>query len=630
MRSTVCLSLTFLFTACSPPLRPTPDAARTDASARGDAPLPEPGVVCTPASRGVVCAGAFAVTCEGELETARENCGGSGEICFDGFGCGACRPGTARCDGDASSACLPDGSGYGPETTCDAAAGETCRPSLGGCVSPCAASAAERSYVGCEYFPTPVVNSSLRRDHFPFAVAVANAGSAAAQVIVTRLGTVVGMASVPAGGLATLELPWIDELQGAGDASTLVRQGSYLLASSRPVTVYQFNPLTYEYGGGGFAEYSYTNDASLLLPSHVMTGNYVVVSRPTHAVETVLHHPTGDVTQSFQHSGFVAITAVQGAAVDVEFTAYTLASMDASSGVRAFRPGDTGHFELLRGDVLQLLSAAPATCDRAGGMETRTFDGGVTQDSFYCAVGREYDLTGTRVRASAPVQVVSGHDCAFVPYDRWACDHLEEQLFPVETWGREAIVSITEPLRGEPNLVRIVSGRDGNALTFDPEGVHEPVVLDLGEFLELPASGHFRVTGTGPLVVAQFMVGQDFAGIATSGDMANGDPSYSLAIPTEQFRTDYTFLAPDTYVSNRVNVTAPVGAVVELDGVVLDPANFVTVGSTGMAVARIAVEGGAHRIEGPEPFGIVLYGLGRYTSYMVPGGLDLEPISAPF
>ena len=36
-----------------------------------------------------------------------------------------------------------------------------------------------------------------------------------------------------------------------------------------------------------------------------------------------------------------------------------------------------------------------------------------------------------------------------------------------------------------------------------------------------------------------------------------------------------------------------------------------------------------HTINSSAAFGIVVYGYGRFTSYMYPGGLDLERISPP-
>ena len=84
-----------------------------------------------------------------------------------------------------------------------------------------------------------------------------------------------------------------------GDTLTItvkVEKGAYHLVSSRPVTVYQFNALEYKGAGGEAGKswascpgdvvctngaatrgcFSFSNDASLLLPSTAMTGNYRV------------------------------------------------------------------------------------------------------------------------------------------------------------------------------------------------------------------------------------------------------------------------------------------------------------------------------------------------------------------
>jgi hypothetical protein len=403
------------------------------------------------------------------------------------------------------------------------------------------------------------------------------------------------------------------------ESSALVRGGAYRLTSTLPVTVYQFNPLEYQSG----SDYSYTNDASLLLPTHVLTPNYVVIARPTMQIEMVMRGPFGrEMSETIVSPGFFAVTATADrTTVRISFRADVLASADGS--VRAFRRGESGTFELNRGDVLQILAASPPRCDRSGGNDAP--DPYTT--IYYCRVSDQYDLTGTEIRASAPVAVTAGHNCAFVPYHRWACDHLEENLFPEDAWGTDVIVSVTQPVRGEPNLVRILSGRDGNSLTFDPPSVHAPVVLNRGQILEFEARQSFRIQATAAIQVAQFLVGQDYAGFRSAGEEGQGDPSMSLAIPIEQYRTSYAFLAPTTYAQSYVNVTAPSGTNVMLDGVPVT--GFTPVGSSGYAVARVPVRGGAHRIEGDRPFGIVVYGFGSYTSYMYPGGLDLERINEP-
>lgn len=60
------------------------------------------------------------------------------------------------------------------------------------------------------------------------------------------------------------------------------------------------------------------------------------------------------------------------------------------------------------------------------------------------------DLTGHFVNSSRPISVYSGHACAFVPEDKFFCDHIVEQIPPVSELGREHIV---------PPII----GRDPNA-----------------------------------------------------------------------------------------------------------------------------------------------------------------------
>ncbi len=579
----------------------------------------------------VACRGDVAEFCTSDGRVDRtENCGAAGQQCVPGLGCAACRPGSFRCDGQDLMRCADDGSGFSLQESCGA--GTTCNTISGSCVDACAEAAESNSYLGCEYWAVPTLNSQVAPE-FSYALVVANPQATDVEVTVTQGGRTVRTATVPAGGLQTLELPWVDALKGAfsEEASTLARGAAYKLVSTAPVTVYQFNPLDYrisrdcayerEAPPGVFDPtdgqcFSFSNDASLLLPVHVLRGDYIGIARPTMMMER------SDLlggTSTTESPGYLTIVGAGEGMVDVRVTfgGDVVASSDGS--VSAYRQGQEATFQLGPGDVLQLVGAAPTSC---GSGPTDMAGLGTIR---YCRVGARYDLTGTRIAASGPVAVFGGHNCAFVPFNRWACDHLEEQLFPLESWGKEFVVSATRPLRSEPNLVRIVSGDDGNEITFEPASVHAPVTLGAGEVLEFESGEHFVVRGSKALSVAQFLVGQDYAGYGTSGDMAEGDPAMSLAIPSEQYRNEYIFLAPESFPTNFVNVVAPDGATVTLDG---NPVTgFRALGSTGWQVAQVSIPAGSHRIEGSDGFGIVVYGFGTYTSYMYPGGLDLKVIN---
>ena len=107
--------------------------------------------------------------------------------------------------------------------------------------------------------------------------------------------------------------------------------------------------------------------------------------------------------------------------------------------------------------------------------------------------------SGQRV-ASQPVAVFAGHDCTQISWPDGrtpACDHLEEQLFPNETWGRDYFVSaLRDRGTSTPNVVRIVSQQDNNRITYDPASVRPSETLNAGQMVEFAATASFRATGT--------------------------------------------------------------------------------------------------------------------------------------
>jgi hypothetical protein len=106
-----------------------------------------------------------------------------------------------------------------------------------------------------------------------------------------------------------------------------------------------------------------------------------------------------------------------------------------------------------------------------------------------------------------------------------------------------------------------------------------------------------------------------------------GDPSLSIAVPVEQYLSHYNFISPATYERNYVDIIALANDVVTLDGQLIS--TFTPVGKSGFSVASVVLlSAGAHEIHAVSQsgIGIVLYGIAPFTSYMLPGGLDLTPI----
>ncbi len=529
---------------------------------------------------------------------------GAGMVCV-GNSCVAkvCSSGYKKCEGNRVMKCNDTGTGFieVEECTDPNNIGNHCEN--GRCMTLCDKAEAEKSYIGCEYWPTVTMNSQLDTG-FSFAVAISNTQSYVANVVITRGGNQVASTQVNPNEVKVVTLPWIDQLKMnfMSESSIKLSGGAYNLISNIPVTVYQFNPLEYQSG----SNYTYTNDASILLPTSVLGYKYYIFSYKNLSVnsgDSVIGSP----------SGFAIVGTKDGTSVSINFSFNTLAG----SGVQAFSKGQTGNFTINRGEVLQIAAAMPSTCSNWNSDGSRYK---------YCDLGQDYDATGTYIQSDKPISVFGIHNCAFIPFNRWACDHLEENLFPVETWGMNYIMThtISKQSPAEPNLYRILSAFDNNTITFNPSSVQPTKILNKGQWFEFYTTADFEVKGTSAFSIAQYLVGEDYNGYNShTSDM--GDPAFSLGIPVEQYRNYYNFLTPATYTESYVNITAPTGQQVMLDGAAVS--GFTSIGSGKYSIARVKLNPGQHNISSSAPVGIMVYGYARYTSYAYPGGLNLIPIN---
>jgi hypothetical protein len=601
--------------------------------------LPDAAVsTCSVAGPAIVCVGTRELRCNPDgSQASSEECRDSGLTCASALGCVTCIPNARSCEGENVRVCRADGTGYDVVETCDASIGDMCTG--GDCTGLCEQAELKSASLGCEYFAVPVANHTIDLA-FEFAVILSNPNAIDADVTITRGGTTVISATVPAGELETIKLPWVTELldpTGTRGASTgpgftirptfpseLVADAAYRIVTSVPVTAYQFNALDFRVeracvdptqtnpDGSCF---SYTNDASLLLASHALTGSYTVLTTPTTRSEGY----SGDSLVAGGTPGSFVIYGVEDRDVTVtlKFSAATTASR--TDTVRAFARDETATVTLGRGDVVQFMAAPQDTCAEAGPWEPSAES---PSRSRSCAPARSADLSGTSIRANGKVGVISADTCASVPYDVGYCDHVEETLFPEDTWGQTFVVGATQPLRAEPNVFRIVATNE-TTLTFSP-AVTANTTLAPGEVLTFEANENFSLTTSAPVLIAQYLVGSSYGGRSLAEE-DEGDPSQSFVVPLEQFREDYVVLTPPSYRRSYLNITAPMGASVRLDG--MPVSGFEAVGTSGYGVAKVEVEGGTHRVTSDRKVGVLVYGFGAYTSYMYPGGLELEPIN---
>lgn len=510
--------------------------------------------------------------------------------------------------------------------------GSTCLEGTGYCSDPCAEAESGDSYVGCEYFPTPLANTNeLDSATFDYRLVVANPNDAPATVRIQQGGVEIRSEPVPAQGLAEIVLPWIPGQSFGipeGDWQSLVQpDGAYRLLSDLPVTVAQFNPFEYSLSG----VFSYTNDATLLLPTHVLTRDYVALtyvpfSRKSGVVGQPMTHNTS------RYPDYIAVVGIapEPTNVEVRVTGHVRGAAGGAFGDTP--PGGTINFTVTRGQVVHLTSGVPPNCNdtRPGYNRVEECTGFPPMricDFFDTCREVEFDLTGSRITADRPIEVFGGHVCAYVPFTSQACDHLEVQLPPIETWGTDFVSApMVDTGTANQNLVRVIAAFDGTEVSVDPpqDGVSGST-LNAGEWLEFLASTPFQVSGSEAVMVGQFLLGQNYP----EPDAARGDPAMTILVPEEQYRDDYTFVTPSSYRADTngqsyILIVRPPGLALTLDGAAVST-TWQPIG--GREIGIVPVAGGTHTINGELPFGLVAYGLGSYTSYAYPAGLDLEQIT---
>ncbi|HQK17430.1 MAG TPA: IgGFc-binding protein, partial [Polyangiaceae bacterium] len=523
------------------------------------------------------------------------------------------------CSEGIGSSCTEDGTRV--ETyACDPLQGMRCEPD--GCKGACSPSKLGRTHVGCDFWPT-ITSNTAWSDWFAFGVFVINTTELPAVLTVTRGSEVIATRSLPASGTQTIELPWIRDLKGQdadwegnvspSSSSTLSKSnagaGAYRLRSDQPVVVLQFNTL-----GAGKDKaaapgcpidassgecLSYSNDASLLLPTSSAGSNHVLMGWRSWPLDSSQGNSRGI-------GDFASITALHEGTVVAVTPATRLLSLEPSQG-QGFEGGITHEYQLDPGDVLQLISDPSIP---------------------------NAQLSGSVVAANRPIQVLTGVSCANVPIQVPTCDHIEETNLPLEMFGRRYIVTDLFNPAGRPRqMVRIHGLVDDTLVSFDPPSAYQSIRVRRGETvdLDLPkeqsSAREFMVSSTHPIGVTQYMVGNLAEPYQAQAAGINlGDPSQTFVVPVSRYLKRYFLAVPTGFEQHRVDIVASTGSEVYFDGRLISPESFRAVGASGFSVARLEhlEPGKRHEIRGEKALGVQVYGFGPYTSWMAPGGIELR------
>ena len=637
-------------------------AAQQDSAAVDTAPPPDTTPPeCTPNTR----------RCDGE--DAWEICLPEGrwnrEVCDEGFTCqepGECVPDAANCvagericlTNTSPAECVP-GEDWRPLLPCED--DELCVE--GECRSrACGEAAQTASYLGCDYVTTDLQNLAWApiggTPSAPMGLVVANP-SPTASVSVSLFDATGAVAplvrevtiapppvvlpaptpvtvrtevwdgsgrlananfgqaqnlEIPAAGMAILLL----EHHGYR-ATSVVAQEAWRVRADQPVAAYQFSPYC--------CNYSFTNDASLLIPTPALGTEYMYVGVPSWG-DRPMDDGSGMGTVVGYPATLTVIATRSGTDVEVALPAGVGVKPDQDGRIQI--QGQTVTARLDAQEVLHLFSNDPTP---------RGLD-----------FPRGVDMSGARVTASKPVAAFSGHECSFYPQDQGACDHLEEQLLPMDTWGVEyALIPpvlraqnlnvATEAIfwkiiASEPNTRIELSvpmadldprapGFDGVPHCLDRMDGPQTIVLGAGEYCEFGTRTAATIRANEPVSVMGIISGQDSTGTFMPFGAHAGDPAIFILPPQYQFRNAYAFLAPTTYFNDVMTVVTVEGATIELDGEPVDLSGATPVAGSRMVYQHVSIEDGPHSVSADRPFGLLVFAYDDYVSYAFTGGLNL-------
>ena len=502
---------------------------------------------------------------------------------------GECRFGTQKCDASgkfwgpceggvypSSISCNIYGDLNGKDNDCDGKIDTECR-------SECELKAGEMSYSGCEYWSVYLYNLITTNHTLVFSNP---SDTDTATIYIYDKKRNENASQQPVHTLTLEPKKVLVQQMNTGSTnmcvSTSYIQNAYRIRSTSPITAYQFNPWDKATAN--------SNDASLLLPANVLGNDYIGMT---------WHSESGG-----DHTSYLTVVATSPGKTKVKIK--TTANVVKGTNITAMTPGEERDFTLDRYGVLTL--NAPAN--------------------------ESEEQTGTRITADKNIAVFGGSRSSYVPNaaSSGCCrDHIEEQLFPMQAWGKSyyAVAAYSKGKAGD--FWRIIARDNDTKVTISgsPTIADKSFTLKAGEaYPVFESRGGFIVQADKPISLGQFLPSKGYNNPTDN----IGDPSFILTVPYEQYRDNYAFQVPNSYSQNYITIISPADAKVSLDGKVLQAANYVNgktekIGSTNFVYGYVSVSVGVHRVESDQPVGVYGYGYQNISSYGYPVGLDLKVLN---
>lgn len=221
--------------------------------------------------------------------------------------------------------------------------------------------------------------------------------------------------------------------------------------------------------------------------------------------------------------------------------------------------------------------------------------------------------TGTSVNSNKSIAFFSGHACTTI--QSYACDHLYEQIAPVNQWSQE-ILTVPLASRKKGDTFRVYAAEDDTKVYINQryvatlaEGAYYQTILDNGN----------RIQANKPIWVNQFSNGQGYDGVIS-------DPFMMGLTATNTYLKNYVFTTPkEGFQRHFINIVSPKGnsSSITLDSSPL-PEDIVwnDIVGTNYEYAQVPLEVGVHSLRSAENIGLAIYGFGNYDSYGYNGGFN--------
>lgn len=240
-------------------------------------------------------------------------------------------------------------------------------------------------------------------------------------------------------------------------------------------------------------------------------------------------------------------------------------------------------------------------------------------ESYQIKSQNEGDLTGTKIEViqGEPIAVFGGAKCSFVGNCNCCCDHLFDQMFPVNETGMREFITVPYQTR-IGDLFRIISFYDNTRIIINDVPLK---VMNEGEVYETVIFEPSHIQSDKPISVGHYSRSRE-----CDGNM-DSDPFYINLSSTDMNLDTITFNAFDSdeienYFVNIVSATNRVNDVF-YDGVNIGNLFEPVLAKPEFSFAQISTRAGDHTLISEGGVIAYVYGYGVRESYGYSAGINL-------